>query len=84
MLRMVTCGTSLLCMGTWVLGEFASWAGMAVAALSCKQVIHRHIKRGVGNNVTAHAVRKFRAMGLDVTLAAFGHDFIPVLFLRVV
>jgi hypothetical protein len=81
---MVTGRTALLGMGAGEFGQFAGRTGMAVAALAGQQIIHRHFKRGMGHGMTGHAVEEIGSMRLGVTLAAFGHDFIPVVFHRAV
>lgn len=83
-LGMMTGGTALLCMGARELRQLTGGAGMTFAALVSQHIIHRNIQRGMRDDMTGHAVEKIRPVRLCVALAAFRHNFIPVVFYRIV
>ena len=82
---MVTGAAAHLGMGAGELLQLTGRSGMAVGALTGQQVIHRHVERGMGNDMAAHAVEKLGTMGrLGMALIALRHDFLPVVLNRIV
>lgn len=81
---MVTGRTVLLGMGTGELLQLPCGAGMAVTALLGQHIVHGNIQRGVRDVMAGYAVEKIWPVRLGVALAAFRHNFIPVVSLRVI